>query len=152
MNRRRLLLAAPAAVVLAGAGVAPAAAAAPSPILDAARQLAVLDRQHEAADVLNPDHAALDAIWERVRAQERIILDAAPMTILEAAVIVMVAAGNLDEATCLDVTGATVDRATHAAARAVQFLAGTAGVAIKDFGGGIYLPDSSNPASMGRAA
>ena len=152
MNRRNLLAAVPSAAVLAGAGPTLAAAAAPSPILDAARQLSALDRQHEAADVLNPDHAALDAIWEQVRAQERIILNATPATVLEAAVMAMVAAGNLDMATCLDVTGATVDRATHAAARAVQFLAGTAGVAIKDFGGGIYLPDSSNPASMGRAA
>ena len=152
MNRRNLLAAIPAAVVLAGAGPALAAAVAPSPILDAARQLAVLDREHEATDVPGAADAALDAIWERVRAQERIILDATPATVLEATVMLMVAAGNLDMATCLDVTGATVDRATHAAARAVQFLAGTAGVAIKDFGGGIYLPDSSNPASMGRAA
>ena len=150
MNRRNLLAAVPAAVVLGGAGVAPAAA--PSPILDAARQLAVLDRQYEAAGASGADDAALDAIWKQVWVQEGLLLDATTATILEAAVVVMVAAGNLDTATALDTSGATVDRAMHAADRAVRFLAGTAGVAAEDIGGGLYLPDSGGPASLGRTA
>ena len=151
MTRRSLLAAVPAAVVLGGAGVAPAAAAS-SPILDAARQLAVLDRQYEAAGVSGADDAALDAIWKQVWVQEGLLLDATPATILEAAVVVMVAAGNLDTATALDTSGATVDRAMHAADRAVRFLAGTAGVAVEDIGGGLYLPDSAGPVSLERAA
>ena len=151
MIRRDLLTILPSAA-LALSGVAPAAAAASSPILDAARQLAVLDRQYEAAGASGADDAALDAIWKQVWVQEGLLLDATPATILEAAVVVMVAAGNLDTATALDTSGATVDRAMHAADRAVRFLAGTAGVAVEDIGGGLYLPDSAGPVSLERAA
>jgi len=109
VNRRNLLAAAPAFVVLAGAAARPAAAAAAasSPILDAARQIATLDRQHEQADVPGADNAVLDAIWAQVWARERFILNATPATVTEAMVVLMVAAGNLDTASTFDDAGAT---------------------------------------------
>ncbi len=70
MNRRKLLSTAPAAVVLAGtaAGVAVTAVAAPmpSPILDAARKIAALNRQHEVADVPGAKATELERIWQRI--------------------------------------------------------------------------------------
>jgi len=153
MNRRNLLAAVPAVVVLAGAATGPAAAvAASSPILTAARKIAALDRQHEQADVPGGDDAVLDAIWEQVWARERFILDATPATVTEAMVVLMVAAGNLDMASTFDDAGATVNRAMRAAARATRFLAGAAGVTVEEFGGNLYLPDSSAPSCAGRAA
>ncbi len=153
MNRRNLLAAVPAVVVLAGAATGPAAAvAASSPILTAARKIAALDRQHEKVDVPGGDDAVLDAIWVQVWAQEQCILNATPATITEAMVILMVAAGNLDMASTFDDAGATVRRAMHAAARATRFLAGAAGVTVEEFGGNLYLPDSAAPSCAGRAA
>jgi len=152
MNRRNLLAAAPAVMVLAGAAAGPAAAAAPSSLLGAARQMAVLDRQHEQADVPGADNAVLDAIWEQVWARERFILDATPATVTEAMVVLMVAAGNLDMASTFDDAGATVNRAMHAAARATRFLAGAAGVTVEEFGGNLYLPSSAAPSCAGGIA
>lgn len=143
MNRRKLLSAGPAAIVLAGAVAGGVAAAAPSPILDAARQIAALDRQYEQADVPNVADGVLEAIWMQVWAHERLILDAAPTTVMEAMVVLMVAAGNLDMASACDDVGATVNRAMHAVARATRFLAGTAGVTVEEFGGNLYLPESA---------
>jgi hypothetical protein len=152
MNRRNLLTAAPAFVVLAGVAAGPAAAAASSPILDAARQIAVLDREHEQADVPGADYAVLDAIWAQVWAQERCILNATPATVTEAMVVLMVATGNLDMASTFDDAGATVNRAMRAAARATRFLAGAEGVTVEEFGGMVYLPDSAAPSCAERAA
>ena len=153
MMRRNLLTAAPAVAVLAAAAIAPAAAAAaPSPILDAAHQIAALGREYDKADVAGADWQMLDVIWQKVWAHERVILAAMPATVLEATVIVMVAAGKLDLASGNDDNGEMVNRAMHATARATRFLAGTAGVAIEDIGGGVYLPESDGAASMGRAA
>ncbi len=156
MNRRKLLFAGPAVMVLAGAaaGVAVGSAAPPppSPILDAAREIAVLDRQHEQADVPGADSAVLGAIWAQVWAHERFILDATPATVTEAMVVLMVATGNLDMASTFDNAGVTVRRAMHAAARTTRFLAGAAGVTVEEFGGNLYLPDSAAPSCVGRAA
>ena len=143
MNRRNLLTAGPAAMVLAGAAAGGAAAAVPSPILDAARQIAALDRQHEQADVPGVADGVLDAIWAQVWAHERSILAATPATVTEAMVVLMVAAGNLDTASTFNDAGATVNRAMHAAARAMRFLASTAGVTVEEFGGSLYLPESA---------
>ena len=152
MKRRSLLTAAPAVAVLAGAAIAPAAAASPSAILDAAHQIAALGREYDKADMVGVDWQTLDVIWQKVWAHERVILDATPVTVLEATVIVMVAAGKLDLASGNDDNGEMVNRATRATARATRFLAGTAGVTVEDIGGGVYLPESDGAASMGRAA
>ena len=152
MMRRNLLAAAPAVAALASVAAGPAAATAPSPILDAARQIAALGRQYDKADVPGADWRALDTIWMQVWAHERVILDATPATILEATVVVMVAAGNLDTGSASDDAGEMVNRAMRATARAIRFLAGAVGVAIEDIGGVVYLPDSASSASMGRAA
>ena len=152
MMRRNLLTAAPAVAVLAGAAIAPAAAAAPSPILDAARQIAALGREYDEADVADADGQVLDAIWTQVWAHERTILAATPATVLEATAVLLVATGNLDRGACSDDNAAIVDRAMHAAARATRFLAGSAGVTVEDIGGTFYLPNSAGSASMGRAA
>ncbi len=152
MMRRTLLTAAPAVAVLASAGVAPAAAAAPSPILDAARQIAALGREYDAADVAGADGRELDAIWRQVWAHEATILGATPATVLEATAVLLVAAGNLDRGACSDDNAAIVDRAMHATARATRFLAGTAGATLDDIGGGLYLPDSAGFIDIARAA
>jgi len=152
MNRRNVLAAAPAVMVLAGAAASPAAAAAPSPILDAARQIAALNRQHEQVDVPGADAAVLCAIWAQVWAHEQFILDATPATVTEAMVVLMVAAGNLDMASTFDDAGATVNSAMHAAARATRFLAGAEGVTVEEFGSKLYLPDSVAPSCAEGAA
>ena len=152
MNRRSLLSAGPAAMALAGAAVSPAAAAASSPVLDAARQIAALNLQHEQADVPGADGAALDRIWGQVWPLEGFILAAAPATITEAMVILMVAVGSLDRAAASDGVGAITNAAMDAASRASRYLAGAAGVSVADFGGDLYLPACPEPACMGRAA
>ena len=152
MNRRNLLAAAPAVVLMTGTASGQAAVAAPSPILDAARQIAALDRQHDKADVPGVNGAVLDVIWTQVWAHERFILDAMPATVTEAMVVLMVAAGNLDMASSSDDTGDMVNRAMHAAARAMRFLAGTTGVTVEEFGGSLYLPEGARSTGMGRAA
>ena len=152
MMRRNLLAAAPAVAALASVAASPAAAAAPSPILDAARQIAALGQQYDKADVPGADWRALDAIWMQVWAHERTILAAAPATILEATVVVMVAAGNLDTASASNNSGVTVDRAMHATARATRFLASMAGATVEEIGGGFYLPEGGRSTSIGRAA
>ena len=152
MNRRNLLAAAPAVVVLAGTAAGQGAVAAPSFILDAARQVAALDRQHDRADVPGADGRVLDTIWAQVWAHERTILDATPATVTEAMVVLLVAAGNLDMASSSDDTGDMVNRAMHAAARATRFLASTTGVTVEEFGGSLYLPERAGSTSVGRAA
>ena len=147
MIRRTLLAAAPVAVALAGAGVAPAAAAPlPSPILDAARQIATLSLQHDEADVPGAGYAEMNRIWRLIGSQEKIILAATPTTVAEAMAVLMVASGNLDEQDDLFCA------AKSAAARAVRYLAGTAGVDVAEFGGDFYLPADVAPSCMGRAA
>ena len=143
MNRRTVLAAAPVAVVLVGAGVAPSAAAPlPSPILDAARRIAALSREYEIADVPRASAADLDRILRLIRLQECFILDATPATNAEAMAIMMVAAGKLDEQDDLFCA------ARSAVARATWCLAGIAGVDVMEFGGDFYLP----PSYAGRAA
>lgn len=149
MMRRNLLAAAPAVLMVTAS---PATATVNSPILDAARQIAALNLQHERADVPHADWRTLDAIWEQIWAHERVILDATPATVTEAMVIMMVAAGNLDMASTFDDAGATVNRAMHAAARATRFLAGTAGVTVEEFGGSAYLPAIARSTGMGMTA
>ncbi len=144
MSRRSLLTAGPAAMVLAST-TAVATSRVSSPILDAARQIAALNRQHEQVDVPGGDAAVLCAIWVQVWAHEQFILDATPATVTEAMVVLMVAAGNLDTASTFDDAGATVNRAMRAAARATRFLAGAEGVTVEEFGGSLYLPDSGAP-------
>jgi len=151
MSRRSLLIAGPAAMVLAGTA-AVAASRVSSPLLDAARQIAALNRQHERVDVPGGDAAVLCAIWAQVWAHEQFILDATPATVIEAMVVLMVAAGNLDTASTFDDAGATVNRAMHAAARATRFLAGAEGVTVEEFGGDLYLPDSGAPSCAEGAA
>ncbi len=141
MSRRTLLTAGPAAMALAGTA-AVAALGAISPILDAARQIAALNRQHERVDVPGADDAVLCAIWAQVWAHEGFILGATPATVTEAMVVLMVAAGNLDTASTFDDAGATVNRAMRAVSRATRFLAGMEGVTVEEFGGDLYLPDS----------
>ncbi len=146
MNRRNLLSAGPALMVLAGA--AGAVPASPSPILDAGRRIADLNRQHEAADVPGAAHAILDRIWQQIWALEASILAVQPATVTEAMVVLMVAAGQLHVCTSLEGGGATVDAAMGAVARATHCLAGVGGVTAVEFGSEYYLPASS----MGRAA
>ena len=136
-----------AAALLGVAGTAPAAVAASSPILNAARGITVLNQQHDQADVPHADGAVLDRIWRQVRLLEQTILAATPATIAEAMVILMVAAGNLDMASSCEDAGSIVNAAMDAAARATRFLASAAGVSVAEFGGDLYLP-----ASTGRAA
>ena len=153
MSRRQLLVAAPAAMLLADAAVDQAAGvAASSPILDAGRRIAALNRQYDQADVAGADGAELDVIWAQTWGHERTILDATPSTITEAMVVLMIAAGNLDMASCSDDTGDTVNRAMHAVDRATRFLAQTQGVTAEEFGGGFYLPESAAPSHAGRVA
>ncbi len=151
MNRRNMLAAAPAAMVLVGTAVSPAATA-PSPILNAGRRIAALNRQYEQADVAGAAFAEIDIIWAQVWTHERVILDATPATVADAMVVLMVAAGNLDAASGSDDTGAMVNRAMHAVDRATRFLAGTTGVTVEEFGGGFYLPESAAPSCAERAA
>lgn len=146
MNRRNLLSAGPALMVLAGvAGAVPAAS---SPILNAGRRIADLNRQHEAADVPGAAHATLDRIWQQIWALERSILAAQPATVTEAMVVLMVAAGQLHVCTSLEGADGMVDAAMLAAARATHCLACAGGVTAAEFGGEYYLPASST----GRAA
>ena len=151
MNRRQMLSAGPAVMALAGAGAGVAVAAPakslPSPILDAARRIAALGQEHDAADVPHADGAELDRIWDLIRPQEEVVLAATPSTVAEAMVVLMIASGNLDAQD--DLKGA----AKSAAARAIQCLAGLAGVDVMDFGGDLYLPPDVAPSCMmGRAA
>lgn len=156
MNRRKLISTAPAAMVLAGAaaGVAVTAVAAPmpSPILDAAREIATLNRQHEAADVPHADSAELDHIWLRIWSQEKFILAAMPTTVAEAMVILMVGAGQVYTAGDCQGAGAMADAGMLAVARATRYLAGTSGISVADFGGDLYLPADAAPLGLGRAA
>ena len=153
MNRRQLLAAVPAVVLLAGTAASQAALAAPSsPILDAGRQIAALNRQYDQADVAGADGAELDVIWAQTWAHERVILDATPTTIKEAMVVMMIAAGNLDTGSASDDTGDMVTRAMHAVDRATRFLAKTQGVTAEEFGGGFYLPESTVPSYAERVA
>lgn len=149
MSRRSLLIAGPAALALAA--TAPAVVAS-SPILDAGRRIAALNRQYEQTDVAGAAFAELDVIWAQVWTHERTILDATPATITEAMVIVMIAAGNLDAASGCDDTGDMVNRAMHAVDRATRFLAGAAGVTVEEFGAGFYLPESVIPSCGGGVA
>lgn len=151
MNRRNLLAAAPAVLIVTGAAASPAAAVVPSPILGAARQIAALNLQHEQADVPCADGRTLDAIWEQIWAQERFILDGTPATVSEAMVILMVAAGNLDTAGNCEAAHAMATSALSATARATRYLAGTTGVDVAEFGGDLYLPAAAAPSCMGRA-
>jgi len=151
MNRRNMLAAAPAAMVLVGTAVSPAATA-PSPILNAGHRIAALNRQYEQADIAGAAFAELDVIWAQVWTHERVILDATPATVTDAMVVLMVAAGNLDAASGSDDTGAMVNRAMRAVDRATRFLAGAAGVTPEEFGGGFYLPESAAPSCAERAA
>ncbi len=153
MNRRRLLAAAPVAVLLAGTAAGQAAVAAPpSPILDAGRQIAALNRQYDQADVAGADSAGLDVIWVQTWAHERTILDATPTTITEAMVVLMIAAGNLDTGSASDDTDHMVDGAMHAAERAIRFLAQTQGVTAEEFGAGFYLLERAAPSCAGGVA
>ena len=141
MNRRKMLSAAPAAMLLASTAAEVATAAASSPILDAARQLAALDRQHDLADAADASKAELDRIMRQMRPLERFIVAASPTTTAEAAVILMVATGDADTA-----AGAS------ALSRVTRYLAGTAGVALAELGGNFYLPAASGPACIRSAA
>ena len=133
-------------MLLAGTAASQATVAAPSsPILDAGRRIAALNLLHEQVDVPGADSAVLDVIWAQVWTHERTILDATPATVTEAMVVLMVAAGNLDMASCSDDTGDMVNRAMHAVDRATRFLASTAGVTVEEFGGGFYLPENAAP-------
>lgn len=153
MNRRQLLAAAPVAVLLAGTAAGQAAAAAPSsPILDAGRQIAALNRQYDQADVAGADGAELDGIWAQTWAHERTILDATPSTTTEAMVVMMIAAGNLDTGSASDDAGDMVARAMHAAERAIRFLASAEGVTPEEFGAGFYLVERPVLSCAGRAA
>jgi hypothetical protein len=153
MNRRNLLAAAPAVVVLAGAAAGPAAAvAAPSLILDAARQIAALNRQYDAADVPGAKSAELDRIWRQIWSLEQTILAAMPATVPEAMVILMVGAGQVYTAGDCEGAGAMADAGMSAVARAIQYVAGTSGVSMADFGGDLYLPADAAPLGVGRAA
>lgn len=143
MNRRNLLTAGPVVMALAGAATGHAAAAPSSPILNAARGIAALNQQHEQADTPHADGAALDRIWRQVRLLEQTILAATPVTIAEAMVVLMVAAGNLDMASSCEDAGSIVNAAMDAAARATRFLASAAGVTVAEFGGDLYLPASA---------
>ena len=145
MNRRNLLAAVPSAVVLAGAGVAPAAAA-PSPILDAARRIAKLSQQYDEADVPGAGSAEMNRIWRLIGLQEGVVLAATPTTVAEAMAVLMVASGNLDEQDDLFCA------AKSAAARAIRYLAGAAGVDVAEVGGDFYLPPPPSPSYAGRAA
>ena len=147
MSRRTLLTAGPAAMILAGSA-AVAASGASSPLLNAARQIAALNRQHEQVDVPGGDAAVLCVIWAQVWAYEQFILDATPATVTEAMVVLMVAAGNLDTASTFDDAGTTVNMAMRAASRATRFLAGAEGVTVEEFGGDLYLPDSGAPSCV----
>ncbi len=152
MSRRQLLAAAPVAVLLAGTAAGQAAVAASSPILDAGRRIAALNRQYEQADVVGADGAELDVIWAQTWAHERVILDATPATVAEAMVVLMVAAGNLDMASASNDAGDVVNRAMRAVDRATRFLAGTAGVTAEEFGGGFYLPENAARSCSGETA
>lgn len=149
MNRRKLLSTAPAAMLLAGAA-AGGTAAPPlaSPILDAARRIAVLNQQHDAADAVRAGGAELDRIWCLVQSQEAFILAATPTTVTEAMVVLMVAVGNIDTAGNSEAADAMDDAATSAAARATRCLARVTGVDVAEFGGDVYLP----PSCAGRTA
>ncbi len=149
MNRRELLTAsAPAVLALSGAAsVAPS-----SPILDAGRQIAALNRQYDQADVAGADRWAVEAIWAQTWAHERTILDATPSTITEAMVVMMIAAGNLDTDSASDDAGDMATMAMHAAERAIRFLAKTQGVTAEEFGAGFYLVDRVAPSCVGRVA
>ena len=143
MIRRTLLAAAPVAVVLVGAGIAPATATPlPSPILDAARRIAALSQEFEEADVPGAGSAETDRIGRLIVSQEEVIFAATPTTVAEAMVVLMVAAGSLDATDPLE------DVARSAVARATWCLAGIAGVDVMKLGGEFYLP----PSYAGRAA
>ena len=152
MNRRQLLAAAPAAVLLAGTVADQPAAAASSPILDAGRRIAALNRQYDQADVSGSDWWTVEAIWAQTWAHERTILDATPSTIMEAMVVMMIAAGNLDTGSASNGAGDMVDRAMHAAERAIRFLAQTQGVTPEEFGAGFYLLERAAPSHEGKVA
>ena len=153
MKRRNLLAAAPVAVLLAGTAASQAAAAAPSsPILDAGRRIAALNRQYDQADVAGADRWAVEAIWAQTWAHERTILDATPSTITEAMVVMTIAAGNLDTGSASDDAGDMVARAMHAAERAIRFLASADGVTPEEFGAGFYLLERAAPSCAGRVA
>jgi hypothetical protein len=155
VNRRELLSAGPAVMVLVGAGVGVAvSSAAPpsSPVLDAACEIAALNRQHEAADVPHADSRELDRIWLQIWSQEKFILAATPTTVAEAMVILMVGAGQVYTAGDCEGAHAMADAGMLAVARATRYLAGTAGVSVADFGGDLYLPLLPRPACVGRAA
>ena len=150
MNRRKLLTAGPAAVVLGGTAAAGIASpAVPSSILDAGRRIAALDKLHEVADVPHGDGAELARISLLIFEQERFIIAATPATATEALVVLMVAAGHVATAGESDEGHKEIVAGMAAAARASHCLAVALGVTVAEFGGGYYLPA---PPTVGRAA
>lgn len=148
MNRRNLLSAGPALMILAGTDIANSVPVASSPILDAGRRIADLNQQHEAADVPGAPGATLDGIWQQIWALEWSILAAQPATGMEAMVVLMVAAGELHVCTNSESVDDRINAAMLAATRAIHCLARTHGGTAAEFGSDYYLPASS----AGRAA
>ena len=150
MNRRNLLAAGSAAMALAGTGATVATqVAAPSPILDAGRRIADLDRQHDAADVPGGDQVELDRISRLIVGHERFIIAATPATATEALVVLMVAVGHIGSAGESDEGHEEILVGMAAAARAAHCLAGAFGMTMPEFGSNYFLPAV---VSTGRAA
>ncbi len=129
-----------AALLRDWAGVAPVPPARPSPILEAGRQIAALDAQHDAGDVPNADHEVQDGLNRQIEALGQSILDTAPATLAEAAVVLMVAAGDIGCALHMDSPVSSADVALRSLRRAVRFLAEQAAVPLPSVGATFYMP------------
>ena len=127
---------APAATLAAPSPAAPTA----SPIMQAMRRLAELDRQtivvDKAAIASGVDaKAEMDRLYDRIDAIRLEVLAASPTSMPEAVLILMMAVWEIDGGTAFEDALDMVDRGNAAANRCCRFLANHADIDLAEFGG-----------------